>query len=308
MIIYRIYHNASGKSYIGQTTHPTFNLRYSGGRWWDITDNPMLKAAAAKYGNTAFSVEILERNVESLDKLNQLEEYHADRFNAYLPHGYNLRRCGDNRKLLPHQIERISKTKAKSYTLRKVDTWELIEVTNLKAFCREKGIGSGAMYNMINENLGIIVSHGYCLPKRTKEEVANRACRAYRNRTFILIHEDGRKVTFGSLSLFAQEHQLEMGSLVKLVNGDMLYYRGWRLPERVGEPKPSERPYDLISPDGERVQGIGLTRLCRTRGLSPTGLAKVMSGDRIHWHGWHLASTPHEAVQKRRRLKSERPY
>ena len=127
MIIYRIENTINGKSYVGQTVHPTFNLRYSGGRWWDITDNPALKSAYNKYGKEAFKITVLESGVESLERLNQLEEFYADKFNVYAPHGYNLRKCGDNRELLPHQVELIRKEKSKTYHLRQIDTWEEIE-------------------------------------------------------------------------------------------------------------------------------------------------------------------------------------
>ncbi len=307
MIIYRIYNRLNGKSYIGQTVHPTFNLRYSGGRWWDVTDNVALRAAYAKYGADAFGVEILEKGVVSLDELNRLEELHAERFNAYAPHGYNLRMCGDNRRLLPHQIEAIRKVKAKSYALRKVDTWELVEVTNLKAFCRALGVTSGSMYNMVNENLGIIVAHGYCLSTRTREEVADRACRAYRGKTVVLTHESGTTVTIKSLKLFAQEHGLEMGTLMKVVRGQALFYRGWRLPERMSEPMTVERAYDLVNPEGQRFTGIGLNRYCRQHGLNPSSIGRVFRGEAVQWHGWHLFTTSPEDAAKHRRKASEKP-
>ena len=112
MIIYKIQNKVNKKCYIGQTIHNNFNLRYSGGRWWEITDNPLLINAYNKYGQDSFDIEILKNNVESLEKLNELEEFYADKFNSYSPDGYNLRKCGNNRKLLPHQIELIRKTKS----------------------------------------------------------------------------------------------------------------------------------------------------------------------------------------------------
>lgn len=304
MLVYRIYHKESGKSYVGQTVHPTFNRRYSGGRWWDITDNPILRSAYAKYGADAFAVEILESNVESLDCLNQLEEIYADRFNAYAPRGYNLRKCGDNRRLLPHQVEMIRKVKAKTYTLRKVDTWELVEVTNLKAFCRAQGITSGSMYNMVSENLGIIVAHGYCLPKRTREEVADRACRSYRGKTVTLVHESGEIATITSVKLFAQKWGLEMGTLFKVLRGESLYYRGWRLPDRVGEATTSEGEYELVAPDGSIHRGTGIARFCKEHGLRYGSIIRVISGNAVDHRGWRLPSTTKEQlVMKKRRLK-----
>lgn len=301
MIIYRIYHRETGKSYVGQTVHPTFNGRYSGGRWWDITDNPILKNAHAKHGANAFEVEILESNVESIERLNELEEMHADRLNVYAPTGYNLRKCGDSRRLLEHQIEIIRKNRSKSYTLRNIDTWELVEVFNLKAFCREHGIGHPAMYNMVNENLGIIVFGGYCLAKRTREEVENRDCRRFKDMAVRLINEAGEVAVCTNIKKFAKDRGLEHGSLYKLIKGEMLYYRGWRLPERSAEPKSTERSYELIGPDNTLRRGVGVTHFCKDNNLRYLSIIKVLAGDMLEHRGWRLPTTTEEQLVMRGR-------
>jgi group I intron endonuclease len=96
MIIYRIYNKVNSKCYIGQSVN-SFNERYRGGKWWEHTHNEILINSIHKYGIDSFDFEILEENVETIEKLNDLEKFYAQKFNSYRPHGYNIRGCGDNR-------------------------------------------------------------------------------------------------------------------------------------------------------------------------------------------------------------------
>lgn len=95
MIIYRIFNKKNGKSYIGQTIY-TFNERYKG-NWIKNTHNIILKNSIDKNGAENFDFEILEENVDSIEKLNELEVYYSEKYNSYRPNGYNIRGCGDNK-------------------------------------------------------------------------------------------------------------------------------------------------------------------------------------------------------------------
>ena len=304
MIIYRIFHKKSDKSYIGQTTRKAFNHRYSGGRWWDVTDNPILKASYKKYGPDAFGVEILEPNADSLEHLNELEEIYAKKFNAYAPNGYNLRECGNNQRLLQHQIKLIQKNRSKSYKLRKIDTWKIIKIFNLKRFCRQNGLTHATMYNMVNKNLGIIVSQGYCLSNRSREEVENRNCRKFKNVSIEIVHESGKRAFVKNVKSFAKNHGLEKGSLYKLLNGKMLFYMGWRLPSRINESKSSEKYFELLSPKGNIIKAIGVAKFCKKHELSYQEIIKVLHGKRLDYRGWRLPSTTKEQIIMKRRRQA----
>lgn len=104
MIVYRIYSKKNNKSYIGQSVNE-FNVRYKGGKWWKYTHNEMLKNYINKYGIDEFEIEILENNVESIDRLNELESMYANKFNSYNPFGYNIKGCGDN-KFVDEEMKR----------------------------------------------------------------------------------------------------------------------------------------------------------------------------------------------------------
>lgn len=296
MLIYRITNLINGKSYIGQTIYDKFNKRYSGGRWWDTTDNILLMNSAKKYGKENFSVEILEENVSSLEILNKLEEFYAEKYNTYKPHGYNLRYCGDNRKLLPHQIEIIRNHASRTYKLRKVDTWEEIEVTNLREFCRQNGLREKALYSLVNKHNGIIVSHGFCLASRTKTEVQNRKCTTFRSFSVNLIDKNGKEIFVEDARDFARKNNLEKNSFNRLLNGKMLHYKGFRLSERKDENPKNIKEVELCYEFGEKVKVCNIQKFCKEKSLRYRSVLRVIGGKRKIHRGWHLPSTSEEEI------------
>lgn len=96
MIIYRIFNKINKKSYIGQSVNG-FGFRYKGSKWWKYTHNEILKNSIEKHGLENFDFEILDNDVSSIDELNRLESYYANKFDSYRPNGYNIRGCGNNK-------------------------------------------------------------------------------------------------------------------------------------------------------------------------------------------------------------------
>ena len=98
MIIYQILNTKNGKSYIGQSTR-SFCRRYSDGNsWWKPLGgkHTHLSRAVEKYGIENFVVRILEKNVKSVDDLNELEIFYIKKFNSISPNGYNYHSGGTN--------------------------------------------------------------------------------------------------------------------------------------------------------------------------------------------------------------------
>jgi group I intron endonuclease len=297
MIIYKISNKINNKCYIGQTVHKKFNSRYSGGKWWYNTDNQLLINAHAKYGKENFQVEILEQNVINLETLNKLEEFYAEKFNCYAPNGYNLRKCGNNRKLLPHQIELIKKCKSKTYYLRKIDTWEIIKIINLAEFSRENKLDDGALHNMMNKRQGVIASQGYCLPERTKQEVQERKMRKFKKRIFKIIDKDGNLIEIKNIKDFIKENNLEKGSFYKLLNGKMLHYHGYRLPERQNENSNNVIYFELKSPSGEIYKGYNISKFAQEHNLDGGVLGKVLRKECWQYKGWTNPNVSKEDFQ-----------
>ena len=97
-IIYCYTNKVNGKKYIGQTINP--QLRYNAHK--SSYQNPkdkeydsLLHRAFRKYGFENFQYEILVKDIDSIDVLNELEIYYIKKFNCKTPNGYNETNGGD---------------------------------------------------------------------------------------------------------------------------------------------------------------------------------------------------------------------
>ena len=90
-VVYRIYHKASMKSYIGKSVDPKKRIRTHLNGY---SDSRILHNAIMKYGKDAFRVEILESDMPE-SQLSKLEILHIRFFNCKTPNGYNLTNGGE---------------------------------------------------------------------------------------------------------------------------------------------------------------------------------------------------------------------
>ncbi|MCR6462283.1 NUMOD1 domain-containing DNA-binding protein [Bacillus paranthracis] len=109
-LIYKIENHINNKVYIGQTIH-TISRRYNGTSMETIyknMHNVHLKKSMKKYGLDNFSIEVLVES-DSIDKLNEYEEYYINVYNSMEPdYGYNKRAGGENNKASEELKQRFS--------------------------------------------------------------------------------------------------------------------------------------------------------------------------------------------------------
>lgn len=87
-LIYKVTNNINNRVYVGQTTK-TIEERWSGHlRAARNNSQLLLHKAIRKYGESAFTIELLEI-CNNIERLNELEVYYIGAFNA-LSKGYNL--------------------------------------------------------------------------------------------------------------------------------------------------------------------------------------------------------------------------
>jgi len=307
MIIYKITNIVSGKCYIGQTIH-SFNKRYRGGKWWQYTDNPMLRNSYNKHGPERFVVEILETNVPSIEELNRLEAFYAEKYNAYSPNGYNLRGCGDNKFSLPETVEKSRLGSLKTRYARDMNTWEVVEIKDLVRFCQEKNLSYHSMYSLIKGGRDIITCGNYCSIHKTKEEIDGRQKIKFKNEPVHLVDSEGQTLYVENPRDFAEKNNLEKGSFYKLLHGEMLYYRGYRLPENVGKYPKSMRKIVMCKNFGEPEEFVSIISFCNEKNLSKSSIAKVLKGTLKMHRGWHLPTLTEEElfmVKKRSKITTE---
>lgn len=87
MVVYMIANKINGKKYIGITTN-SFAERYPHGI--RAHHNPHLRKSVKKYGQENFTVKLLERNIEDIETLCELEMKYIQKYDTYNKEkGYN---------------------------------------------------------------------------------------------------------------------------------------------------------------------------------------------------------------------------
>lgn len=98
-IIYCFTNKKNGKKYIGQTINPEqrFNAHKSAVYNENNSEyNSPLHRAMRKYGFENFLYEILAKDINNIELLNQLEINYIQQFNCQIPNGYNIEPGGKN--------------------------------------------------------------------------------------------------------------------------------------------------------------------------------------------------------------------
>lgn len=112
-IIYCYTNKTNGKKYVGQTINPEqrYNAHKSNYQNPNNTEyNSLLHKAFRKYGFDNFTYEILVKDIDDINVLNELEIYYIQKFNCQTPNGYNVEAGGKNcakPKTLEHRKKEI---------------------------------------------------------------------------------------------------------------------------------------------------------------------------------------------------------
>lgn len=106
MLIYKATNNINGKIYIGQTTLTLEERKKTHKRDSQRISDEKLKRnhfyrAIRKYGWENFSWEVLQDNIETIDELDELEQYYIKLYNTFNnpSRGYNNQSGGHYFKL-----------------------------------------------------------------------------------------------------------------------------------------------------------------------------------------------------------------
>ena len=119
-IIYCYTNKINGKKYVGQTINPEqrYNAHKSNYQNPNHTEyNSLIHRAFRKYGFDNFTYEILVKDIDDINVLNELEIYYIKKFNCQTPNGYNVEAGGKN------------STKPKTLEHRKKEVWGQAKLT-----------------------------------------------------------------------------------------------------------------------------------------------------------------------------------
>lgn len=287
-IIYCIKNLINNKCYIGQTIN-LFNKRYSKGEWNKYTHNTALKRAVNKYGIHNFEIKFLHENIQTMEELNNLEEYEAEKRNAYWPNGYNFTQCGNNKFLHEETKKKLSKAHEKRkepIRLKEVSTGNIIEVYNLCKFCKENDLNRGNLIKMIyNKNYKIkhLESQGFCLPETTLEDLKGVPMNKYLHNQYTFFHENGDKITT-TIKDFCKKFNLKRKYISSLIRGgERKSVSGWYLKEnnlRINRIKYTKL---YFLKENQEVYVEILNDFCVKNNLDYSNMIKVIKG-KVKFH------------------------
>jgi len=291
MIIYKITNLLNKKAYIGQSKHP-FNKRYKGGKWWEYSSNDCLVSAAKKYGHVNFSIEILESNVENKNRLDELEAFYARKFNTYTPYGYNIRGCGSDAPITEEMLKRIrSGRKFKIYYLRKISTWEMVEVKNLKAFCNENNLSLDSLRQIVSNKGSVITSGGFCSisKNRTEIELHLKKCKfRFDNSPVDLVDKNGELIHVANPREFIKENNLNKDYFYGLLRGRNPSYAGFKLFKNKDVLPKNIHHFTLCYQLGDPISFSNAREFAEMHKLHYGTVLRLLNGEIKTCVGWHL--------------------
>lgn len=270
-IIYKITNLVNKKSYIGQTIY-SFKERYKGGKWWKYTTNRYLKHSIKKYGFKNFSVEILEYS-KNIEELNSLEEKYADLYNTYVPNGYNLIHCGNNK--IKHQKSLDLYTKEIILNSpEKID----VKIKNIRKFCRDNGLDLRAIYRVIN---GRFNSHkGWSLKGNIDKVLKNK-------HKYIFYNIHGTEYRITGLTDFCKLKGLKYHSMRDMVQGKIQTSQGFALD--ISNFRKKKKMYSLIlEKENELIYLTSIKKECKKFNLHPKYIYDLINGKITSYLGWTI--------------------
>lgn len=274
VIIYKITNTVDGKAYVGQTTK-TFEERYNDdGKWWVGTQNCYLKSSAAKHGHENFTVEILEKDVKTIEELNDLETFYIKKYNTLIPNGYNFCYGPHNHIRTDAYGDRCAAGRRDEKTYKfKSPSGEIFEVINLSRFCREHKLTNGLMW---------LVDCGKARQHKgwTKPEVELKIM------SFVSPEGEVFHVNEWGLTKFCKKHGIHRGTMGYVWSGKWKHHRGWT---KLGNPKPEYvKDKKIMSPTGEIhiIKYGDFIGFCRENDLDDGEMYSVLNGKIINHKGW----------------------
>lgn len=221
-IIYCYTNNINGKKYVGQTINP--EQRYNAHK--SNCQNPqnkeydsLIHRAFRKYGFDNFKYEILVKDIDDINILNELEIYYIKKFNCQVPNGYNIESGGKN-SLKPQSLEHRKK---EMWGKAKLSEEEVIELR--KAYLNKES--PTEIYNQkykdklhYNSFLNIWVGKRYGL---IMPEVFQNGRHTKLTAEIVKQIRKDRKITNLSYDKLAEKYGISKGTVA-----DIIKFRTWK--------------------------------------------------------------------------------
>lgn len=151
---------------------------------------------------------------------------------------------------------------------------EVVETTNLKALCREHGLNSGSLSQMLLGNLNH--HNGWSTPERP-----------YNPEVKQILSPDGELFEFTNTKKFCDERDLCHKSMSAVLLGRRNHYKKWSRPDAPYTEKEAVT-YSFVSPDGIIHTTDNLKTFGELHGLDPKKLRRLLRGLMGNHRGWTI--------------------
>ncbi len=221
--IYRIVHRETGRCYIGSAWRPIDRkVRHERDIRSGEHTNLILVRAFAKYGTDAFTFEIVEWfDEESMtrERLFEVEQQYLDRdkprFNISKDATYNTMSTEGKAR----RVKAISKT----WIVTDPEGLEY-EVTNLKEFCRERGLAQAQLWYVAQGKSSHAKGWRCRYADGSTPAYVNRAVREYNVTT-----PTGEVERIRNLKQYCRDHGLAYTGMMNILTGSQRQHRGYSL-------------------------------------------------------------------------------
>lgn len=149
---------------------------------------------------------------------------------------------------------------------------EVVETTNLRDFCKEHGLNSGSLSQMLLGNLNH--HNGWSTPERSYNPEVKR-----------ILSPDGKLFEFTNTKKFCDERGLCHKSMSAVLLGRRNHYKKWSRPDAPYTEK-EVVTYRFVSPDGITHTTDNLKTFGELHGLDPKKLSRLIRGLMVNHRGW----------------------
>jgi len=284
-IIYLIRNLKNGRCYIGQTTR-SFSERY-GRLWWTKMHNTAMKEDLKTFGKDNFEIIILERS-KTAKELAILENEYAERYNAYLPDGYNEQSC------IKSYSSKCCLSKLSRIELNNPSGKDVV-ITKPIDFCIRNNLSPKCIYLILR---GDRFFHKGWTKKGNKRKLNPRI------KDYILYDHDGKRYNVSNLSAFCKERKLNYDSMRQMIAGYIDSSQGYGLsPESTKNPK--WQYIATITKDGVDKVITNVRMQSKEVGMNSRFMYQLVGGRVESYKGWTVKTLTKRPLHVFRREQSE---
>ncbi len=286
--IYRINNLLDQKFYIGSTLHKEGINRRLIYHLWELRNNkhgnPYLQNAYNKYGEENFEF-IGLMNTEKGENFD-VEQYLLDILKPYkIENGYNIISNVNKKNYIKNKTDNNKKRKhTRKKRLFINPNNEIIEVDNIRDFCKIKNLNINSFYNVSKGS-----SNSYFGWRLYKGILTDKIIPL--DRSYDFIYKNGDRFKGSNYLEFCKDRNLKVSGIRDLIKDKNKHIYGYVKYENYQNGYRAEigKPFDIIDPNGKRHTGINREKFCKENNIEKSMIQQLEKRGVLKTYlGWRL--------------------